>query len=301
MKTLSTKGYELEAVDYILKETPVPVIVSKLNNLISTVRRQHERSIAELRQAAEALNLKTVPSRILAIQGFQIDFWHKSYKDYPGGDFIDCIEANEQYTFLVLGDVMGKKWGAWFFSFSFLSYIRAAIRFCVYDGEYSTSVIMQKINQVVSLDPMLGQVLSTLALVRIDHNSGGVSYTGAGDLPILHYHAATGKLQSIQSSGLLLGLFENGSYNEDILVLVDGDQLLCFTDGMIDYEDEDGEKKSDFDRFTKAVQPLLSRPDAFEAICERAVQAHTNKVQVDDSSLIFIKKQLLNDYNEKRT
>jgi sigma-B regulation protein RsbU (phosphoserine phosphatase) len=42
---LMLKGINLEAVDYILKDTPLPVVVSKINNFLSTVREQHERTL----------------------------------------------------------------------------------------------------------------------------------------------------------------------------------------------------------------------------------------------------------------
>ena len=41
-------------------------------------------------------------------------------KDFDNMKAIDFIKINDRFTFIVLGDVMGKKWGAWFFSFSFL-------------------------------------------------------------------------------------------------------------------------------------------------------------------------------------
>jgi sigma-B regulation protein RsbU (phosphoserine phosphatase) len=108
---LMLKGINLEAVDYILKDTPLPILVSKINNFLTTVREQHERTLKELSVAAMALNLHSVPQKLPVIKGFEVDFWHKPFQNYPGGDFIDFITINARYTFVVLGDVMGKKWG----------------------------------------------------------------------------------------------------------------------------------------------------------------------------------------------
>jgi len=152
---LMLQGINMEAIDYIIKDVPIPVITSKITNVLKTIQEQHERSIAELSKAAVALRLNSVPQDTPDISGFEIKFWHKPYQGYPGGDFIDFIKINERYTFIVLGDVMGKKWGAWFFSFGFLSYIRAAVRLCIYDGDLSTKSIMQKINAVVYHDPVV--------------------------------------------------------------------------------------------------------------------------------------------------
>jgi sigma-B regulation protein RsbU (phosphoserine phosphatase) len=65
------KGINLEAVDYILKDTPLPIVVSKINNFLSTVREQHERTLKELSVAAMALNLHSVPQKAAGYKGLR--------------------------------------------------------------------------------------------------------------------------------------------------------------------------------------------------------------------------------------
>lgn len=281
------QGLDLQAVDYIGKDTPIPIIVSKVNNLLSTVREQHERSLQELRITAEALNLRSVPQQAPEIDGFSIEFWHKTFQNYPGGDFIDFIQVDDNYTFIILGDVMGKKWGAWFFSFNFLSYIRSAVRLCVFDGNVSTASILQKINNVIFLDPVLSDVLSTLSMVQIEHKTGKITYSGAGDLPLIYYNSAEKKAQPITSSGLLLGLFREGRHNEHEIQLNKGDKIVLISDGMIDFEDESG-KKSDYYHFLNLISPVLGQPNSFEKIKNVTFLKDLSKEQVDDCSLVFI-------------
>src|ERR1700744_4483867 len=59
---LVMQGLNLSAIDYIVKGTPIAVIVSKLNNILNSLRNEHERSISELRAAVEALNIRSVPA-----------------------------------------------------------------------------------------------------------------------------------------------------------------------------------------------------------------------------------------------
>ncbi|WP_245681261.1 fused response regulator/phosphatase [Arcticibacter eurypsychrophilus] len=242
---LMQKGLDMQAIDYIDKNTPIALVVSKLNNILDTIRKQHEKSLFEIGAAAEALNLRSVPLESPAINGFKLNFLYQTYEHYPGGDFIDFIAIDENDTFVILGDVMGKKWGAWFFSFNFLSYIRSAIRLCVFDGNLSPASILNKINRIVCLDPVLGDVLSTLSLLRIDKTTSSVYYAGAGDLPIIFYQKSERITSTIQSNGLLLGIMEDGLYEEDVLKLATGDQLIIVSDGMIDFEESDG-KKTDY-------------------------------------------------------
>lgn len=282
-------GVNLDAIDYILKGTPVPVIVSKINNFLHTVQEQNQRAVKELSVAAMALNLHSVPQVLPAIKGFEVDFWHKSFQDYPGGDFIDFITIDQRYTFIVLGDVMGKKWGAWFFSFGFLSYIRAAVRICIAEGNFSTRNILEKINTIVYHDPVVNDVLSSVSLLMIDAEEGAVKYSGAGDLPILFYNFEDKAASQVRSSGMLLGLMPDGDYDELVLKLNPGDQLYVLTDGLIDYEGPDG-KKTDYETFTQAVAPYLGQPfggfKKGEFLKEKAI------AQIDDCSLIYLQKTL---------
>lgn len=286
---LMMKGLDLQAVDYIIKGTPIKVVVSKLNNILSTVREQHEKSMQELRIAAEGLDLRSVPAMLPNVPGFKIDFWHQTFQNYPGGDFMDFIPIEDDFTFVILGDVMGKKWGAWFFSFSFLSYIRSAIRFCIYENNFSIADILQKINRVVCLDPLLKDVLSTLSLIMINHATGEVTYAGAGDMPLIFYDKEKDTLQPVKSAGLLLGLFSDGFYTEDKLHLRPGDQLLIISDGMIDFEDEEG-VKSDYNLFLSKIKPYLGQPDTLNQLKTNLFFTNLSRQQVDDCSLIFIEK-----------
>jgi len=287
---LMSEGLDLQAVDYVVKETPVNVIVSKIGNLIDTVQKQRELSVQEIKKAALALNIRTVPKVAPAVEGFDIDFWHQAYQDVPGGDFIDFIEVDERYSYIVLGDVMGKKWVAWFFTFSFLSYVRAAIRFGIMNRDFGTAEIIQKVNNVICYDNALKDILSTMSLIMIDKQEGIVTYSGAGDLPILHYNACSGEMKQIESAGLLLGLFPDGGYNEDSIKLAPNDQLFIFTDGLIDYEDANGEKTSDYNLFKDKIKGMVEDGMNFKQIRQSLLQ-NLSPSLVDDCSIINIKKQ----------
>lgn len=281
------EGINLEAVDYILKDTPVPIVVSKINNFLNSIREQHERAIQELSVAAMALNLNSVPQILPNLKGFDIDFWHKPFQNYPGGDFIDFITIDERHTFIVLGDVMGKKWGAWYFSFGFLSYIRAAVRICISEGNFSTKNILQKINAVVYHDPVVNDVLSSLSLIMVDSFAGCIKYSGAGDLPLLYYNAINKSMIQVRSSGMLLGLMEDGDFDELSIELNNGDKLFIFTDGIIDHEAAEG-KKTDYNTFTSAITPYLERP--FSDFKNSGFLKDKTITHIDDCSLIYLHK-----------
>lgn len=281
------RGLDLKALDYIQKNIPVNQLVSKIDNILANGRAQKERSIYELKLIAEKLNLKNVPTKSLKLKNFEVDFFHLTYQNHPGGDFIDFIKINDRFTFIVLGDVMGKKWGAWFFSFSFLSYIRSAIRLCVFDGNLSVAQIMQKINQVIHADDFLDDIFATLSLVLLDDQEVTITYSGASDLPVLKYDSETKKVDKFKSNGLLLGFFEDGNYNEQLIANHIKDQFFLLTDGAIDYE-SNGVKKTDMNLFIHQLECLLVRDTSFKEITAEIF--NKEKYQVDDCSLISIKR-----------
>ncbi|CAG5068651.1 Regulator of RpoS [Dyadobacter sp. CECT 9623] len=288
--SLVLEGLNMYALDFINKETPIPVIVSKLNNIIKSLENEHLRSVRELKIAADALNVKSIPTSAPELPGFKIHFWHKGYRGYPGGDFIDFVRVDNRYCFAFLGDIMGKKWKAWFFTFGFLSYIRAAIRFCVLDKDFDLDEIVQKINKLICLDESLQNILSSLSLILLDSETGEVHYTGAGDLPLIGFKTANQRIATVQSSGLLLGLLEEGLYDKQVLKMQPGDQLAIFTDGMIDIPDKNS-KKSDYPFFVEKIRPYLGQSHSFDLIQKYVLSGIDDSNQLDDASIIFIEKQ----------
>ena len=281
------RGLDLRVIDFIAKNIPPHQFITKIDNILTTVREQKERSINDLKQISDKLNLKNVPKKGIKLKKFEVDFYHITYQNHPGGDFIDFIKVSDRFTFIVLGDVMGKKWGAWFFSFTFLSYIRSAIRLCVFDGNLSVSQIIQKINQVIHADDFLDDIFATLSLVLLDDEEGTVAYSGASDLPFLKFSKADEKVTQYKSNGLLLGFFENGNYNEQTIQNQLGDQLFLLSDGAIDYE-ANGVKKTDINQFINQLENLLTNKLSFKEITSSIFTKE--KYQVDDCSLISIKR-----------
>jgi len=281
------QGLDLKAIDYISKGTPSAHILSKIDNLMQSVREHYERSLSEIKGIAEKLHLRNTPKRAPLLKNFSIHYFNQSYQNQPGGDFIDFIQINERHTFIILGDVMGKKWGAWFFSFSFLSYIRSAIRLCVYDGNFSLSEILSKLNLVIHSDEILGDIFSTLSIVLIDDIDLKVHYAGAGDLPLLKYEHGKNALRSYQSDGILLGFSEESNFNEMEIELNDNEELYLISDGMIDFE-VNGVKKSDLNMLKEKLYKLKKSGKTTLDIKNNLFNKHTS--QVDDCSIIILNR-----------
>ncbi|MFD1631712.1 SpoIIE family protein phosphatase [Pseudopedobacter beijingensis] len=285
---LIQRGLDLKALDYIPKNVPPSQLIAKINNIMKAAQEQYQKSLAELRKVAEKLNLKNIPYTAPQLQHFELNFFNQSYQNHPGGDFIDFIKIDDRYTFVVLGDVMGKKWGAWFFSFSFLSYIRSAIRLCVFEGSISLSEILSKINKVIFHDDFFEDVFSTLSILILDDEKGTIDYSGAGDLPVYKYNKDKKELSSFRSRGLLLGFFEDGNYDEQQIQVTEGDEVFVISDGLIDFE-VNGKNKSDIKMFENKLLDLKRREVGFEELKNTLINKH--ETQIDDCSFIVIKRK----------
>jgi sigma-B regulation protein RsbU (phosphoserine phosphatase) len=282
------QGLDLKAIDYMAKDVPPARILSKINNLMVAVKEHYERSLSEVKSVAEKLNLRNIPLKAPILKNFEISYFNQSYQDQPGGDFIDFIKIDDRYTFVILGDVMGKKWGAWFFSFSYLSYIRSAIRLCVFDGNVSLSIILNKLNRVIFADELLGDIFSTLSILLLDDENASICYAGAGDLPVLKYEKGNSSLVSYQSDGILLGFSEHLSYTEMPVELAESEELYLVSDGMIDFEIDD-EKKSDLNLLKVKLHQLKKKNTPIKDIVKSLFNKH--KSQIDDCSIIIVKRK----------
>jgi sigma-B regulation protein RsbU (phosphoserine phosphatase) len=282
------QGLDLKAIDYMAKDIPPSRILAKINNLMLAVKEHYERSLGEIKGIAEKLNLRNIPLKAPELRNFEISYFNQSYRSQPGGDFIDFIKIDDRYTFVILGDVMGKKWGAWFFSFSYLSYIRSAIRLCVFDGNISLSIILNKLNRVIFADEFLSDIFSTVSILLLDDEKGSICYSGAGDLPLLKFDTEQNGLVTYQSDGILLGFSEHVNYTQVEISLNKDEELYLISDGMIDFQVND-EKKSDMKLFKEKLHNLKVRDEPTEDIVKNLFDKHTS--QVDDCSIIIIKRK----------
>ncbi|WP_304063557.1 response regulator [Pedobacter glucosidilyticus] len=285
---LVQKGLDLQALDYIAKNIPATQLLAKINNIMNTVHEQYQKSLSEITNIAKRLNLNIVPTKAPLLKNFEIHYFNHSYQNHPGGDFIDFIKVNDRYTFLILGDVMGKKWGAWFFSFSFLSYIRAAVRICVLDGTLSLNDILKKINKVIYADDFLRDIFSTLSMVLVDDDEAKLIYAGAGDLPLLKFSYQHQQLLSYKSEGILLGFLEDSNFPEQEIAFEIGEEAYLVSDGMIDFE-VNAVKKSDINLLKQRLYDLKISGKSTEEIKE--ILFNSQASQIDDCSFIIIKRK----------
>ncbi|MCK6605008.1 MAG: SpoIIE family protein phosphatase [Ignavibacteriaceae bacterium] len=282
------EGYDLGIADYVIKTAGPRVVVAKVNALIASLDKEREKAMSELHQAADQLKVKVVPETTPVIPGFEIKQFHRDFGGAPGGDFIDYFQLNANTTALILGDVMGKKWGAWYFAVAYAGYIRSAIRVHLQNSNvFSSKELLEGINLSIYNDAKISEVFATLSIILIDHENKVLKYSGAGDLPLFYRSGATGVTTEIVSNGLLLGFAPEGNFSEHTLNAMPGDAFILITDGVIESRNSEGIPLGE-----KGLERLLNfMPDGIhpsDYIKDELIRFTGDKFE-DDVSIIAIR------------
>ena len=280
------EGYELDIEDYILKTSTPKVVIAKVKALLKSKQKEREKTVGEVQKAAGSLGAKVVPSEFPEFEGYIIKHWHVPFQDVPGGDFIDYVRMDDDNLVIVLGDVMGKKWGAWYFAVAYAGYVRSAIRFAVESSSKpSAGEIIQNVNKSIYKDERLSEVFVTLSVIMLNKKEKTALYSGAGDLPIF---LKRGEVSTVRSEGLLLGFNEDGDYQDYKIELNKGEAIYLISDGIIESRNPESEKEYGKERLIDVISSLTADEDPLEKI-KRDFSIYTSGKFEDDTSLLCIK------------
>ncbi len=278
------KGYELEIEEYILKTAPPKVVIAKLRAILNSLEKERQKIIGEVQHAAGKTGAQLFPEKLKPIEGFEIQTWHQDFEGIPGGDFLDFIELDEDNTLLVLGDIMGKKWGAWYFAVAYAGYVRSAIRFVVDSIEnYTPAGILSKVNSAIFRDERISEVFITLSVLHINKKNKTIKYAGAGDLPLIFKSAET---KIISSNGMLLGVKDNIQYEDVEVGLESESAIFLLTDGIIESRNAEGEAL-ELTGIVDLITNLNPSENLLDQFKNRFIEFTNSKFE-DDVSLVVL-------------
>lgn len=279
------QGYDLEIEDYMIKTASPKIILAKISAILKSLKKEREKVVDEVNKAAGSMGATVVPESFPVFEGFDIRHWHVPFENVPGGDFIDYVKVDENNLVIVLGDVMGKKWGAWYFAVAYAGYVRSAIRFAIESAiEYSPAQIMQKVNESVYNDERISEVFITLSVIIVNSKNNTARYCGAGDLPIIY---KSNTVSTIQSTGLLLGFNKLGDYQDHEITLRSNDELFLISDGIIDSRNSAGEAFGK-ERLLEEIEKIDQSVNSLDVIKQKFINFTGGKFE-DDTSIIRIR------------
>jgi sigma-B regulation protein RsbU (phosphoserine phosphatase) len=282
------EGYEFGITDYVVKTAGPKLVVAKVNAILKSLGKERSRIVTELHAAADSLRVKVVPDSAPVLEGFNIKHWHKPFQGIPGGDFIDFFPLDKNNLAIILGDVMGKKWGAWFFAFAYAGYVRTALRMVLQNSrEFSPGKILTQVNKSVYEDAKISEVFATLSVVVINNEKKILKYAGAGDLPVLYRNSHKGKIEKIISAGALLGFNPRGEFDDLEIQIQPDDLIIMMTDGVIESRNSENNPLGT-DGLIKLLDRIKIEKDPLSCIIKEINDFTGGKFE-DDVSLIAIK------------
>jgi sigma-B regulation protein RsbU (phosphoserine phosphatase) len=228
----------------------------------------------------------TIQTGLLPQPSQKFDGWEIAYHYQPAGlvsgDYCDLITNEEPTLHFVLGDVSGKGVAA----SMLMAHLQAMFRTLV-----STRLPLEQILERASrvfCESTLPTHYATLACGKASPG-GEVEICNAGHLPPLWIHQRA--VQSIDATGLPLGVFSNEHFSVNRFQMQIGDTLFLYTDGLSETLDGIGSEYG-----IERLSRLLSEnhalaPKALIETCVREVNAfRIGKPPSDDLTLMAIQR-----------
>ena len=195
---------------------------------------------------------------------------------------------DENNLAVILGDVMGKRWGAWYFAIAYAGYVRSAIRMVLQNSlEFTPKQILEKVNSSIYQDAKISEVFATLSVLMINNKDNTSRYAGAGDLPMIYRQGNTQTARQISSKGMLLGFSAEGFFDDMVIQLHPKDIIILITDGLIESRNSQGIPlgADNFERLVASIPPD-AEPMAY---IMQQINIFTGGKFEDDISLIAVR------------
>jgi sigma-B regulation protein RsbU (phosphoserine phosphatase) len=169
-----------------------------------------------------------------------------------GGDFYDFFMIDDQRLGFVIGDVSGKGISAAIF----MAVSRTLIRATGLKGD-SVSECMEYVNNLLCTESV-SSMFVTVFYGILNTQTGEIDYVNAGHNPP-YILSASGIQQVEMTNGLALGVLNDFSFQSKKIQLKKGDQLLLYTDGVVEAFDL-GETAYGEEKFENFLHQSLNLP-----------------------------------------
>jgi serine phosphatase RsbU (regulator of sigma subunit) len=200
-----------------------------------------------------------------------------------GGDYYDFLSLGPQRLGLVLGDISGKGMPAALL----MANLQANLR-----SQYATAweeptQFLESVNRLFYQNT-IESAYATLFFAEYDDRVHRLRYANCGHYSALLLRTA-GRLERLDSTGTVLGLFDEWKCDFEETQLQLGDTLVLYTDGVTESFDGRGEEFGE-ERLVETLRRNLSLPtQRLLASVVDEVRAFSPQEQHDDLTLIVAK------------
>jgi len=231
-------GLEAGADEYLTKPISGGELLARIKALLRMKDLQDE--VARLKQEqyeeqlafAREVQAELLPGGTPSLPGVEFAVRYEPC-DAIGGDLYDFVPVDEDQVLIVLGDAEGHGISAALLMARAGAHIRSGVQV----GHLGPAEMLHWINDLLSADHGKDTLLPMLC-VSLGRSSQTLRYANAGHLPPLIVRASGGGVDELESTSPLLGLLEHEPFEEREVPFGEGDQLICFTDGLAEAIDQ---------------------------------------------------------------
>ncbi len=247
---------------------------------IISVNERRLMSIENELALARKLQLSILPSSIPEVQDVRIAVAYQPMTAVAG-DFYEFVPIDGKQVGFLVADVTGHGVPAALIA----SMIKVAIQSLV-PCAHDPREVLRGLNRILfrqSLDQF-----ASAAYLWLDTENRRALYSAAGHPPLLRWRE--GRLEHIESNGLLFGVTPDPDYPVRELPIYSGDRYLLYTDGVIEPENASGDSFGDC-KLAEVVRNHQARsPSDLSAqlLSEIRLWQPASLAQQDDITLIII-------------
>ena len=198
-----------------------------------------------------------------------------------GGDFYDYVDLPTGRFGFILGDVAGKGSPAALLAAAVLGMFSA-------EATYQTgaATLITRLNTGLFRRAIESRFLTTFyGMLGPD---GSFTYCNAGhNAPLL---VSGSEIRRLETGGVVLGLFEHASFEEETLTLRPGDLIIAFSDGVTEALDPAGEEYTD-DRLVACARAHVgeSPQQMLNALLADVKAFCSDATQSDDVTVVMVR------------
>jgi serine phosphatase RsbU (regulator of sigma subunit) len=296
------RAIEMGAVDFLPKPFNPAILQARLNAGLEKKRLHdlEQRYLLSLERELEIgreIQADFLPAEIIQPQGWRIRAHFQAAREVAG-DFYDVFDISPGQLGLLLGDVTDKGVGAALYMALYRSLLRATLLADQLNDEEGDDCrapedcllrAVRLVNRYICR--FHGSAMfATLFFAVLDTYGGRVCYVNAGhDSPyVLRNHEI---IRKVEPSGPVVGAFEEAEYKIETFVLEPGDQLVLYSDGIPDAQNDAGEMFG-AQRLRELLQERRDEPrTCFDTVLAE-VKAHIgDAVQFDDITLMVVERK----------
>ncbi len=206
------------------------IMVAMENKRLFKERLNQERLKKEM-DVAEQVQLMLFPRELPRNRQIEMDAVYLPHHSI-GGDYYDYIELNPSEFLFCIADVTGKGISAALLMANFQANIRALAK-----QNLSLITLVKELNGILYSNTK-GEKFITLFIGIYNTQSRSLHYINAGHQPPILINK--GEVRLLSKGCTVIGVFDELPFvHSELLLLDSGSLLFCYTDGLVEFEQEE--------------------------------------------------------------